>query len=63
MPALIDDELLGIVAVIAPAVSLPDAVVRRVAGHADRVMPLLPFDAATYETGIWPRLISALRSA
>jgi probable F420-dependent oxidoreductase len=44
MPALIDDALLAEVAVVAPAAGLGAALAARVAGHAERVVPILPFD-------------------
>jgi probable F420-dependent oxidoreductase len=69
MPALVDDELLGLVAVLAPWDALADALVARVAGHADRVMPLAPFLASRPERLTdpqrrwWDGVLAALRSA
>jgi probable F420-dependent oxidoreductase len=67
MAGLVDDELLADVAVVAPADAIPDAIASRVAGHADRVLPLLPFrpDAAgsLSNTSLWEDVVQALRSA
>ncbi|HET7676364.1 MAG TPA: TIGR03617 family F420-dependent LLM class oxidoreductase [Candidatus Limnocylindrales bacterium] len=67
MPALIDDELLAEVAVVAPLAALPDALAARVGGHAQRVMPLLPLelepDGTPSNGRRWEGLIAALRSA
>jgi probable F420-dependent oxidoreductase len=67
MPALIDDELLAEVAVVAPAARLGEALAARVAGHAERVVPLLPFepgpDGRLPNAGIWDSLLATLRQA
>ena len=66
MPALIDDEFLAEVAVVAPRDGLADALAERVRGRADRVMPLWPFEpdvAAGRERAWWERTIEVLRSA
>jgi probable F420-dependent oxidoreductase len=69
MPALIDDELLGLVAVLAPWDGLADALAARVTARADRVMPLAPLPAlhpegiADRERRRWEGMIAALRSA
>ena len=66
MAGLVDDELLAEVAVVAPADAAPEALASRVAGHADRVLPLLPFqpDAAGSEPNarLWEAVALALRS-
>ncbi len=67
MPGLIDGELLSLVAVVAPSEALPEALAERVAGHADRVLPLLPFEPGTGgeppNARLWERLRAAIRSA
>lgn len=67
MAALVDDELLAEVAVVAPRDGLADALAARVAGRAERIMPLLPFelepDGAPRDARRWERLIAALRAA
>lgn len=67
MPDLVDDELLGAVAVIAPWDGLADALGARCARAAHRVMPLLPFslaaDGAPRDAKRWERLVRALRTA
>lgn len=67
MPALIDDELLAEVAVVAPAAELGAALVARIAGHAERVVPILPIDAGRVEgaTGplAWETMVGAIRRA
>lgn len=69
MPALIDDELLGLVAVLAPWDGLADALAERVAGYADRVMPLAPLLAPRPEALTDPQhrwlegMLATLRSA
>lgn len=67
MPALVDDELLAEVAVVAPAVAIPDALAARVAGHADRVLPLLMPESGASPFGPDPalmeRVLVSLRSA
>ncbi len=66
MTALVDDELLAQVAVVAPTAALPDALAARVAGHADRVLPLLPFEpaegGAVSNASLWEAVIRALRA-
>ncbi len=67
MAGLVDDELLAEVAVVAPTDAVPEALASRVAGHADRVLPLLPFrpDAAgsVPNARLWEAVARALRSA
>lgn len=67
MPPLVDDELLGEVAVIAPRDGLADALAARVHGNADRVMALLPLDLDRHgsprDAPFWERLIGVLRDA
>ena len=66
MPALIDDEFLAQVAVVASRDGLADALAERVEGRADRVMPLWPSsigDATDRERAWWERLIGVLRTA
>jgi probable F420-dependent oxidoreductase len=67
MAAEVDDELLDAVAVSAPLDGLADALAERVQGHAERVMPLLPFrlepDGGVADAGRWERLVAALRSS
>jgi len=67
MAALVDDELLGLVAVVAPADGLADALAARVAGHAERVAPLLPvrleLDGSLADGRLWQRLVATLRDA
>ena len=66
MAGLIDDELLALVAVAGPADTLPDALAARVEGHADRVLPILPFEpdsaGALPNARAWERLIGTLRA-
>jgi len=66
MPALVDDELLAEVAVVAPAAELGAALAARVAGHAERVVPILPFepdaDGRPRNGEAWAVLLRALRS-
>ena len=66
MAALVDDELLALVAVVGPADALPDALAARVEGHADRVLPILPFEpdsaGALPNARAWERLIGTLRA-
>jgi len=65
MPALIDDDLLAEVAVVAPAAALPAALAARVAGHAERVVPVLPFgpgpDGRPANGPLWEAIIEAAR--
>lgn len=67
MPRLIDDELLALVAVVAPSARLAAALAARCSGAADRVMPLLPFeldpggDVSNADT--WREIIQTLRVA
>ncbi len=67
MAALVDDQLLADVAVVAPRHGLGQALATRVAGHAERVMPVLPFalepDGSLHDGPAWARLIDELRSA
>lgn len=72
MPALIDDELLAEVAVVAPRAELADALAARVAGLADRVLPLAPLAAAGGQSSVeptagdqawWSGLLDRLRRA
>ena len=67
MAALVDDELLAQVAVVAPADGLADALVARVTGHAERVAPLLPVrlepDGSPADGRLWERLVATLRDA
>ena len=67
MPDLVDEEFLGVAAVVGPSDALPDALAERVAGHADRVLPLIPFeprdDGEPPNLGLWERLRSTIRSA
>ncbi len=66
MAALVPDELLALVAVMGPASALPEMVVARVAGHADRVLPLLPFPPdpeSASGTRLWRDLLDTLRAA
>ena len=63
----VDDELLALVAVVGPSDGLADALATRVAGHAERVAPLLPVAVAP-GGGLagdrrWERLIATLRDA
>ena len=66
MPALVDDELLALVAVVGPAEALPDALAARVEGHADRVLPILPFEPDSAgelpDARAWERLVGTLRA-
>ena len=66
MAALVDDELLALVAVVGPADALPDALAARVEGHADRVLPILPFEPDSAgelpNARAWDRLIGTLRA-
>jgi probable F420-dependent oxidoreductase len=66
MPPLIDDELLALVAVVGPADALPDLLAARVAGQADRVLPMLPFepgpDGELPNAAAWERAMRTLRS-
>jgi probable F420-dependent oxidoreductase len=65
MPALIDDGFLAEVAVVAPAANLGEALAARVAGHAQRVVPLLPFQpepgGRLPNGGTWASLLATLR--
>lgn len=67
MPDLVTDELLAAVAVTGPTDALPDLLAARVSGHADRILPLLPFepDAAGVPARprLWERLLETLRAA
>ncbi|MFI5261526.1 MAG: hypothetical protein ACHQZR_03080, partial [Candidatus Limnocylindrales bacterium] len=67
MAGLVDDELLALVAVGAPRDGRADAAAARVAGHADRVCPLLPLRVTAggelADGPLWGRLIAALRTA
>ncbi len=67
MAALIDDDLLAEVAVVAPSAGLADALAERVAGRADRVAPLLPVrvqpGGGLDDRGRWERLVTTLRDA
>ena len=62
-----DDEFLAAVAVVAPADGLADAAATRVAGHADRVLPLLPVrvgaDGTLEGSSRWARLVTTLHDA
>jgi len=66
MPALIDDGFLAEVAVVAPRDGLADAAALRTAGHADRVLPLLPVrltpGGELNERLHWQRLVATLRA-
>ncbi len=66
MAALVDDELLALVAVAGPADALPDALAARVEGHADRVLPIFPFEPDSAgelpNARTWGRLIGTLRA-
>ncbi|HXR26611.1 MAG TPA: hypothetical protein VN771_02005, partial [Candidatus Baltobacteraceae bacterium] len=65
--ALVDDELLAEVAVVAPSDDLADALAERVTGHAERVAPLLPVrvdpDGSLADRPRWERLVATLRDA
>ena len=67
MPSLVTDELLGLVAVVGSSDALPDLLATRVAGHADRVLPLLPFEpdasGAPARHRLWDRVLETLRAA
>ncbi len=67
MADLVDDELLALVAVVAPSASIAAARVSRVAGHADRVLPVLPFEpdafGAPTNASLWGALMESLRAA
>jgi len=67
MAALVDDELLAQVAVVGPSDGLADALAARVAGHAERVAPLLPVrvepDGSLADRPRWERLVATLRNA
>jgi probable F420-dependent oxidoreductase len=67
MAALVDDELLAEVAVVAPSDGLADALAARVTGHAERVAPLLPVrleaDGSLADARSWRRLVATLRDA
>ena len=67
MPALVDDEFLAEVAVVGPSDGLADALAARVAGHAERVAPLLPGrvepDGSLADSRRWERLVATLRDA
>jgi probable F420-dependent oxidoreductase len=67
MAPLVDDELLGLVAVIAPRDRLADALAARVTGRADRVMPLLPLevgaDGSPLDVPFWEGMVATLRDA
>ena len=66
MPSLVADDLLGLVAVVGPSAALPEMVAARVADHADRVLPLLPFGpdgAAGPVERLWRGLLETLRAA
>lgn len=67
MADLVDDELLAQVAVVGPSDGLADALAARVAGHAERVAPLLPVriepDGSLADGGQWERLVTTLRDA
>ena len=67
MAALVDDELLAQVAVVAPADGLADALAARVTGHAERIAPLLPVrlepDGSLADGRLWERLVATLRDA
>ncbi len=64
MPDLVDDEFLGLVAITGPSDALRDALAERVTGHADRVLPLLPFEPGTDgeppNARLWERLRSVI---
>ncbi len=66
MPALIDDELLGEVAVVAPRDGLVDALAARIAGHAERAVSLLPLPVGTKagagDEAPWGDLLEVLRN-
>ena len=66
MAGLVDDELLAEVAVVAPTDVVPEALASRVAGHADRVLPLLPFQPDTAgsvpNARLWEAVAGALRT-
>jgi probable F420-dependent oxidoreductase len=67
MAALIDDDLLAQVAVVAPSDGLADALAERVTGRADRVAPLLPVQVdaggSLVDRRRWERLVATLRDA
>lgn len=67
MPRLIDDELLALVAVVAPRARLAPALAERCSGAADRVMPLLPFEldrgGDVSNADMWREIIGTLRAA
>jgi hypothetical protein len=67
LPALIDDDFLGEVAVVGPRDALADALAARATGRADRLMPLYPFASAEplkdEERAWWEALLRTLREA